>query len=165
MTKYDSLEINTAEICVTLEITRTFKGSWNWYLHRFQQKNIMDTIEEGILNALVCSTPNLQKLEIRHFGNKPFNCAVSTLTLSVSNLRDFCTDWQWYEAKDTVDLGSVQHKMSQLLLDFCDIRSKHGRLAGWRKWRASDVGEAKEVLENELWRRWSNGRVGEWAVT
>ena len=28
----------------------------------------------------------------------------------------------------------------------------------------SDVGEAKEGLENELWRRWSNGRVGEWAV-
>ena len=30
-------------------------------------------IEEGILNALVCSAPNLKKLEIRHFGNKPFN--------------------------------------------------------------------------------------------
>ena len=28
-----------------------------------------------------------------------------------------------------------------------------------------DVGEATEGLENELWRRWSNGRVGEWAVT
>ena len=40
------------------------------------KKNIMDTIEEGILNALVCSAPNLQKLEIRHFGNKPFNCVV-----------------------------------------------------------------------------------------
>ena len=40
----------------------------------------------------------------------------------------------------------------------------HGRLAGWRKWRACDVGEAKKGLENELWRRWSNGRVGEWAV-
>ena len=39
----------------------------------FSTKNIMDTIEEGILNALVCSAPNLQKLEIRHFGNKPFN--------------------------------------------------------------------------------------------
>ena len=39
----------------------------------FPRKNIMDTIEECILNALVCSAPNLQKLEIRHFGNKPFN--------------------------------------------------------------------------------------------
>ena len=38
----------------------------------------------------------------------------------------------------------------------------HGRLA-W--WRACDVGEAKEGLENELWRRWSNGSVGEWTVT
>ena len=41
----------------------------------------------------------------------------------------------------------------------------HGRLARWRKWRACDIGEAKEGLENELWRRWSNGRVGEWVVT
>ena len=41
----------------------------------------------------------------------------------------------------------------------------HGRFAGWIKWRACDVGEAKEGLENELWRMWSNGRVGEWAVT
>ena len=40
----------------------------------------------------------------------------------------------------------------------------HGRLARWRKWRACDVGEAKERLENELWRRWSNERVGEWAL-
>ena len=35
----------------------------------------------------------------------------------------------------------------------------HGRLARWREWRACDVGEAKEGLEKELWRRWSNGRV------
>ena len=41
----------------------------------------------------------------------------------------------------------------------------HGRLATWRKWRACDVGEANEGLKNELWRRWSNGRAGEWSVT
>ena len=40
----------------------------------------------------------------------------------------------------------------------------YGRLARWIKWRACDVGEAKEGLEN-LWCRWSNRRVGEWAVT
>ena len=39
----------------------------------------------------------------------------------------------------------------------------HGRLARWMKWRACEVGEEKEDLENELWRRWSNGRVWEWA--
>ena len=39
----------------------------------------------------------------------------------------------------------------------------HGRLARWRKWRACDVGEAKKGLENELWRRWSDGKLGEWA--
>ena len=42
--------------------------------------------------------------------------------------------------------------------------SLHGRLASWRKWRACDVGEAKEGLKNEVWRCWSNGRVGEWAL-
>ena len=45
------------------------------------------------------------------------------------------------------------------------IPQEHGRLARWIKWRACDVGKAKERLEIELWRRWSNGRVGEWAVT
>ena len=39
----------------------------------FPTKNIMGTIEEGVLNALVCSALNLKKLEICHFGNKPFN--------------------------------------------------------------------------------------------
>ena len=29
---------------------------------------------------------------------------------------------------------------------------RHGPLARWIKWRAFDVGEAKEGLENELWR-------------
>ena len=40
----------------------------------------------------------------------------------------------------------------------------HGWFTRWRKWRACGIGEAKEGLENELWCRWSNGRVGEWAV-
>ena len=43
--------------------------------------------------------------------------------------------------------------------------SSHGPLACWRKRRACDVGEAKEGLENELWCRWSNWRLGEWAMT
>ena len=34
----------------------------------------------------------------------------------------------------------------------------------WRRWSACDVGEATEGLENELWCRWSDRRVGEWAV-
>ena len=44
------------------------------------------------------------------------------------------------------------------LRPLCIISSNH-------KWKYCDLGEAKEGLENELWRRWSNGRVGEWAVT
>ena len=40
----------------------------------------------------------------------------------------------------------------------------HGLLARWIKWRACDVGEAKEGLENELWRRWSDWKLGEWAL-
>ena len=33
------------------------------------------------------------------------------------------------------------------------ITLSHGWLVRWRKWRACDVGEAKEGLEKELWRR------------
>ena len=50
------------------------------------------------------------------------------------------------------------------ILSTCQ-RQRHGRLARWIKWRACDVGEAKKGLENELWRRWSNRRVWEWALT
>ena len=41
----------------------------------------------------------------------------------------------------------------------------HGRFARRIKWRACDVEEANEGLENELWLRWSNGKVGKLAVT
>ena len=34
---------------------------------------------------------------------------------------------------------------------------------GWRM--SCDVGEATEGLENELWRRWSDGKVWEWALS
>ena len=46
-----------------------------------------------------------------------------------------------------------------------DNDMNHGRLARWRELKSCDVGEAKEGLANELWRRSSNGRVGEWTVT
>ena len=55
--------------------------------------------------------------------------------------------------------------LSHLSARFIISRRYHGRLARWRNWRACDVREAKEGLENELWRRWSYGRDGEWAVT
>ena len=42
--------------------------------------------------------------------------------------------------------------------------SFHGRLSRLIKWKACDVGEEKEGLENELWRRWGDGKVGEWAL-
>ena len=32
-------------------------------------------------------------------------------------------------------------------------------------WMNCDVGEATEGLENELWRRWNDGRIVERAVT
>ena len=35
------------------------------------------------------------------------------------------------------------------------------QLASWRKRRACDVQGAKEGLENELWRRWTDGKVVE----
>ena len=73
MSKYDSLEINTAGLSVTLEITRNFKGSWNWHLRRFQQKKNIPW-KKVYLMPWYAQLQIFKKLEIRHFGNKPFNC-------------------------------------------------------------------------------------------
>ena len=40
--------------------------------------------------------------------------------------------------------------------------TKEKRKKGWRM--SCGVGKATEGLENEVWRRWSDGKVGEWAV-
>ena len=45
---------------------------------------------------------------------------------------------------------------------FMSFHILYRRLARWRRWSAFDVGETTYGLENELWRRWSDGRVGEW---
>ena len=41
---------------------------------------------------------------------------------------------------------------------------EHGWLARWHRWSACDIGEAMWGigLENEIWCRWGDGRVGEW---
>ena len=57
------------------------------------------------------------------------------------------------------------HKICLNVLVIRKTWRNHGQLARWCKWRSCDVGEAKEGLENELWCRWSNRRVVEWAVT
>ena len=71
--------------------------------------------------------------------------------------------------KDSSHFQSIQKSQAlvppQVLCEVSWNQFWHGRLARWIKWRACDVGEAKEGLEYELWRKWSNGRVGEWAVT
>ena len=68
-------------------------------------------------------------------------------------------------------LAWTQYKSSQYSI-FCihrisinNSQTNHGQLPRWCKWRACDIGQAKEGLENELWHRWSNRRVGEWAVS
>ena len=61
---------------------------------------------------------------------------------------------------ETSLIGPIRHEDVQL-----ERGQDDGQLARWIKWRACDVGEAKEGLKNELWRRWSNERDGEWAVT
>ena len=54
---------------------------------------------------------------------------------------------------------------SKFLIEKKLLYEGNGWLARRIRWRTCDVGEAKEKLENELWRRWSNRSVGEWAVT
>ena len=68
-----------------------------------------------------------------------------------------------------VILFRMGRKIYMIFLKIFNLKKKllyegHGRLARWIKWRTCDVREAKEGLGNELWRRWSNRRVGEWVV-
>ena len=72
--------------------------------------------------------------------------------------------WIWNGTKHTANTWTNQSGQLRSLYKAADDVTI-GRLARWIKWRACDVGEAKEGLENELWRRWSNKRVGEWTVT
>ena len=67
---------------------------------------------------------------------------------------------------DDIEHLSTDFEFFVLWSSHCQcISFLHGRLARWIKWKSCDVGEAKEGLENELWRRWSNWRVGEWIMT
>ena len=69
---------------------------------------------------------------------------------------------------------SIWYRMAIFSNSSIKKKHRHGRLARWIKSRACDVGEANwrmncdlgeatEGLENELWRKWSDGKVGEWA--
>ena len=78
------------------------------------------------------------------------------------NLLYIFKKWLYYYAK----LQSIlfpDFNYSNSVFDFIVIDMIHGQHTRWRKWRACDIGEAKERLENELRRRWSDRKVGEWA--
>ena len=56
----------------------------------------------------------------------------------------------------------------------CDVGEAMKALENelWRRWSdgkgwkmSCDVGEPTERFENELWRKWSDGKVWKWAVT
>ena len=51
---------------------------------------------------------------------------------------------------------TFNERASSHLIPRPGLVSYYGRLARWRGWRVCNVGEAKEGLKNELWRRWSN---------
>ena len=107
-------------------------------------------------------------------------CGVQNLVYGCGNVPQTIA-----ESSDTSQIHCVQHVQESLNMSIklpsglqCNLNQMaevvqqeyiliggvwHGWLARWIKWRACDVGEAKG-LENELWHRWSNGRVGEWAL-
>ena len=74
--------------------------------------------------------------------------------------------WLWDRAR--ISTSALRFEWRRPVICRLEIETfltnrKHGRLARWITWRACVVGEAKEGLENELWRRWSSGKLGEWA--
>ena len=85
--------------------------------------------------------------------------SIMTLTALVLPLLHFC------ERDSGLFHCGVTTNFIFILIHYYPYLDLQGRFARWRTWRACDVGEAKEGLENELWRRWTNGRVGEWVVT
>ena len=136
---------------------------------------------ENIINIIqiVDSFPTWPSLVLKHKRNKLLKFGQKQLIRNLLNLRcaEFpivsiyqirCGGAKWFKSQNFIFVGNKKNypiftKKSNFLLE--NLHDKRGRFARWRKWRACDVGEAKEWLENELWGRWSNGRVGEWAVT
>ena len=87
-------------------------------------------------------------------------CVETTHLQSPSKLlQSLCWSPNWKTCKLSPLLESANSQIKTYVMLY------HGRLARWHKWKSCDVGEAKERLENELWRRWSNIRVGEWVET
>ena len=103
------------------------------------------------------SNTNAEKNYCALLFNQPtYNLLISLHIMSPMRIN---FSYNCKEPQETLDIcGFMYNKLTYAGLD-------HGWLARWRKWRACDVGEAKEGLENELWRKRSNRMVGEWAVT
>ena len=75
------------------------------------------------------SSPSLSFPKPAHFS---LHCIVQCWKKTFANLSNYDV---------SIDKGTTQRTVTS---------SVHGRLARWPKWRACDVGEVKERLENEL---------------
>ena len=116
-----------------------------------------NVLKEGFFYVSLCTTlPHLSK-------------TVSNLTAQEDNI----TYRIWMRTKECYRFTSSMRTMQMAEgMHICSIRTpkriganfdkfldwgsflNHGQLARWIKWRACDLGEAKEGLENEMWRRW-----------
>ena len=82
---------------------------------------------------------------------------------------------------ESIPMALPKYKISIIYVKYerHNMSCNHGRHAMWHKWRAwgvtqvkqrkawrmsCDVGKETKGLENELWHRWSDGKVGEWAA-
>ena len=105
------------------------------------------------------------------------NLLAQQLTALRSTVLFPCTSFNLLWKKATVSFSHYRNFVIASCFDEHSVQqSCHGRLARWIKWRtcdvekrkkgwrlSCDVDKATEGLENELWRRWSDGKVGEWA--
>ena len=78
---------------------------------------------------------------------KPVSCVTRSLKQNALQLN---SDWGLCITRNARTSYRGLSRLRQALPRQC---LNHGRLARWRKWKSCEVGEAKEGLENELWRR------------
>ena len=105
----------------------------------------------------------MRRVDLANRANRLRTSPKFTTGVNISSTRVFD------QIRDPDIMGGSPGELSEELVTYekwkkgwrmnCDVCEKR---KGWRM--NCDVSKATEGLENELWRRWIDGKVGEWAL-
>ena len=140
-------------------------ATWKWSIPQICEWNILWWYLQVIMNTV--GNPEGQEIPSFHLSCN-YHVVLWHITQISSRIYILIISVYFYNTsvRQTNLRSSSSREIFPFFPSLCEIvyPAYHGRLARWYKWRACDVGKTKEGLENVLWLRWSNGRVGEWAV-